>query len=228
MGGKPGQSRRERLRAATTSQIKITALNHLARDGSRAISLRAVAREMGVTAGAIYSYFDTREALITALIADLHAALADRLEAACRHAMSSGTAAAILAFGRSYREWAIANPRYFDLIHGHPADERQTAPEAAHRAPGLLAGLLSRCAPAPGPAQHGYAWADFDPRLVTLVRAAHPGATPAVLALALRLWARIHGLVALEVYGHLGAQTRDPAKLFHAEVRQFARAVGAV
>lgn len=223
-------SRRERLRAATASQIKDIALNHLASDGSNAVSLRAIAREMGMTAGAIYSYFDTREALVTALIQDLHTALADRLEAACRSAAKDGPAGAIVALGHAYRDWAIANPRHFHLIHGLPTDERQTVPEAAHRIPRLLATLVEACTgppQAPEPGYHAYGWDDFEPQYSERVRAAHPDASPAAAALALRLWARMQGLVSLEVYGHLGAQTQEPAKLFHAEIRHFTGAIGA-
>ncbi|MFF1480712.1 TetR/AcrR family transcriptional regulator [Streptomyces sp. NPDC058301] len=230
--GIPRKSRRERLRAHTTSQIKATALDHLAGGGSGAVSLRAIAREMGMTAGAIYSYFDTREALITALIADLHTALADRLEAACGRAPGDGPAAAVFALGHSYREWGIANPRHFHLIHGHPADPGQEVPEAAHRVPVLLTGLVAAClrlrgAPEPAAGRLPYDWGDFEPGYVVRVRAAHPDASPAALAGALRLWGRMQGLVSLEVYGHLGAQTRRPAKLFHAEMRHSLRAFGA-
>ncbi|WP_369037370.1 TetR/AcrR family transcriptional regulator [Streptomyces adonidis] len=231
--GIPGQSRRERLRAATTAQIKATALDHLAGGDSNALSLRAIAREMGMTAGAIYSYFDTREALIRELIADLHAALADRLETVCRSASAEGPAAAIFALGHSYRDWAIANPQHFRLIHGHPTDELRTVPAAAHRVPGLLAGLVGAWTGRPdvpepelGPAYHAYGWADFEPEYAALVHAAHPHASPAAVAFALRLWARMHGLVSLEVYGHLSAQTREPAKLFHAEIRHFTQVLG--
>jgi AcrR family transcriptional regulator len=226
-------SRRERLRAATTSQIKATALHHLADDGSIAVSLRAIAREMGMTAGAIYSYFDTREALITALIADLHTDLADRLEDTCRRASGDGPAAAMLALGHSYRDWAVLHPQHFRLIHGHPTEGQPAIPEAAHRVSSLLAGLVSAWTEGPGapetvldPAYHTYQWADFEPQYVALVRAEHPGLSPAALALALRLWARMHGLVSLEVYGHLSTQSREPAKLFHAEVSHFVWALG--
>ncbi|MFI1104935.1 TetR/AcrR family transcriptional regulator [Streptomyces melanogenes] len=230
--GIPRKSRRERLRAHTTSQIKATALDHLAGGGSGALSLRAIAREMGMTAGAIYSYFDTREALITALIADLHTALADLLEAACRGAAQEGPAAAVFALGHAYRDWGISHPRHFHLIHGHPAGEGQPVPEAAHRAPALLTGLVAAClrlrgAPEPVTGTHPYGWEDFEPGFVARVRAAHPEASPAALAGALRLWARMQGLVSLEVYGHLGAQTRQPSKLFHAEMRQSLLALGA-
>ncbi|MGY1900238.1 TetR-like C-terminal domain-containing protein [Nocardia gipuzkoensis] len=47
-----------------------------------------------------------------------------------------------------------------------------------------------------------------------------------MLALALRMWGRMHGLIALEVYGHLRPQTTDPAKLFRAELRDLVRSLG--
>ncbi|MEV7684139.1 TetR/AcrR family transcriptional regulator [Streptomyces sp. NPDC088341] len=228
------QSRRERLRAATTAQIKATALSHLASEGSNAVSLRAIAREMGMTAAAIYGYFDTREALVEELIADLHEALAERLDKACRDVAADDPAAAILALGHAYRHWAISNPQYFHLIHGRSADERHPVPEAAHRGPRLLAWLVAArigdgdagLDPGFPSAHHAYDWADFAPEYVTRVRAVHAEVSPAAVALALRWWARMHGLVSLEVYGHLGSQTREPEKLFNAEIQQFAAALG--
>ncbi|MEV0041402.1 TetR/AcrR family transcriptional regulator, partial [Streptomyces sp. NPDC050804] len=80
--GQPKLSRRERLRAETAAEIKAVALRHMATGGAAAISLRAIARDMGMTAGAIYSYYDTRDALINALITDVYNSLADTLEAA--------------------------------------------------------------------------------------------------------------------------------------------------
>jgi AcrR family transcriptional regulator len=75
-------SRRERLRAETSQEIKTSALKLMAEDGPDAISLRAIAREMGMTAGAIYGYYATRDELITTLIFDVYTSLVDTVEAA--------------------------------------------------------------------------------------------------------------------------------------------------
>lgn len=81
-GGRGGAvlSRRERLRAETSLEIETIALRQLAEEGPGAISLRGIAREMGMTPRAIYSYFPTRDDLITALISGIGASLAEALE----------------------------------------------------------------------------------------------------------------------------------------------------
>ncbi|MER6303482.1 WHG domain-containing protein [Kitasatospora sp. NPDC001539] len=72
----------------------------------------------------------------------------------------------------------------------------------------------------------GFDWDDFDPGLLEKVRPAFPALPPAGVALALRIWGHLHGLVALEVYGHLRAQTSAPDKLFRAELAQLIRSLG--
>jgi hypothetical protein len=61
---------------------------------------------------------------------------------------------------------------------------------------------------------------------VAEVRRDFPDLPPAAVALALRMWGRMHGLVALEVYGHLRGQTTDPAKLYEAELSDLVRSLG--
>lgn len=58
-----------------------------------------------------------------------------------------------------------------------------------------------------------------------IIRRDNPALPPAGLALALRLWGRVHGLVALEVYGHLGPQSLRPEELYHAEIRDLIRSL---
>lgn len=53
-----------------------------------------------------------------------------------------------------------------------------------------------------------------------------PGLPPAAVALALRIWSHLHGLVSLEIYGHLQTQAPNPEKLFHEELAQLVRSLG--
>src|SRR3954454_10793405 len=108
-------SRRDRLRAETSAQIKAIALKLMAGGGPDAISLRAIAREMGMTAGALYSYFRTRDDLVTALIADVYTDFVATVEAA-RDA-ATGPARRLLAWAEAVRSWSLANPEGFRLIY---------------------------------------------------------------------------------------------------------------
>ncbi|MEV5752033.1 TetR/AcrR family transcriptional regulator [Actinoallomurus sp. NPDC052308] len=225
-------SRRARLRAETTREIKEIALRLMADGGPDAIALRAIAREMGMTAGAIYSYFPTRDDLITTLITDVYTDLVDRAEAARDTVPETDPGGRVIAWAQAVRAWALANPEGFRLIYGDPvpgyqAPEGGAASEAEHRACAGLTGLVAAAWPRAGALHDGdYRWADFDPGLVAQVQEEFPGLPPAVVALALRVWGRMHGLVALEIYGHLSPLANDPAAIYRAEMRDLVRSLG--
>ncbi|WP_280400530.1 TetR/AcrR family transcriptional regulator [Nocardia carnea] len=225
-------SRRERLRAQTTQEIKTVALRLLAEGGPDAIALRAIAREMGMTAGAVYGYFSTRDELISTLISDVYTALVDRLEVARDAAPPDDPGGRIIAWGEEVRAWAVQRPAEFRLIYGDPVPGYRPPPGGPAAAAELRActGLVGLAAGAwphvSGAGGAVFEWTDFGADLVAHVRAEYPELPPAGLALALRIWGRMHGLIALEVYGHLGPQTPDPAKLFHAEMLASVRELG--
>jgi AcrR family transcriptional regulator len=226
------RSRRERLRAETTEEITATALALLAEGGPDAVTLRAIAREMGMTAGAIYGYFPTRDDLINRLITDVYTSLVDAVEAARDARPPDDAGGRIVAWGQALREWSVANPAGFRLVYGDAVPgyrprEGGVAAEPAHRACMGLTQLVASVWPQAAPRQPAAEWSDFAPGLVTEVRREFPDLPPAAVGLALRMWGRMHGLVALEVYGHLRGQTTDPAKLYEAELRDLVRSLGA-
>ncbi|CAM5514402.1 TetR/AcrR family transcriptional regulator [Streptomyces narbonensis] len=233
-GARPAaRGRRERLRAETTAEIKDTALRLMASGGPDAITLRAIAREMGMTANAIYGYFPTRDDLVTTLIDDVYSALADAVDAAWANAPADDPAARILAWSRAFRAWALANPEGFRLIYGDPvpgyvAPEGGPAPDAARRVCTGLTGLAAAAWPYAEPLYRdsAFTWSDFDAGLLDKVRPAFPELPPAAVALALRVWGHLHGLATLEVYGHLRRQTASPDKLFQEELTQLVRTLG--
>jgi AcrR family transcriptional regulator len=225
------QSRRERLRAETTEEITTTALALLAGGGPDAITLRAIAREMGMTAGAIYGYFPTRDDLITRLISDVYTSLVDAVEAARDACPPEDAGGRIIAWGRALREWSVANPAGFRLVYGNAVPgyrprDGGVALEPARRACAGLTQLVAAAWVRAAPHQPAADWADFTPELVAEVRRDFPDLPPAAVGLALRMWGRMHGLVALEVYGHLRGQTTDPAKLYEAELHDLVRSLG--
>jgi len=201
--------------------------------GPAAISLRAIAREMGMTAGALYGYYATRDHLVNALIAEVYAALADKQEAARDAVPADDAAGRILAVGAAFREWAVGRPGEFQLIYGDPvpgyqAPEGGAAADAEHRACAVLTGLVADAWPhAERMLSDGdYQWSDFDPGFSSVIRASFPDLPPAAVALAMRVWGRMHGLVALEVYGHLQPHVLDPERLYRAELLDLTRTLG--
>lgn len=225
--------RRDRLRAQTVGEIKDAAFACLAEGGADALSLRAVARAVGMAPAALYTYYDTRDDLLAALAADIYAALADSLEKAREALPVDDVTGRLVAHGLAYREWATSRPQEFLLLYGAGAPGRQApsgraAAAAEHR---LCLGLLDLTAaawPHAAPLQDcpGHNWPDFDPDFVPLARERHPGLPPAAIALTLRVWGRMHGLVALEVAGVLGPRAQDAPRLYRDELDDLARSLG--
>lgn len=226
-------TRRARRRTETTAEIKDTALRLMGDGGPGAITLRAIAREMGMTANAVYSYFATRDDLVTALIRDVYGDLADVLTAARDSRPEGDAAGRILAWAGAFREWSLTHTEGFRLIYGDPIPgyrepEGGAAPEAGNRVCAVLTGLAASARPGAAAAHAGdeFDWTDFDPTLVAEVRALFPDLSPVVLAIALRMWGHLHGLVSLEILGHLRTLTTDPDKLYRAEVKQMILGLG--
>jgi AcrR family transcriptional regulator len=225
-------TRRARVRAATTEEIKQTARRLLVAQGPEAVSLRAIAREMGMTANAIYGYFATRDDLVTTLINDVCTALADAVDAAWEATSADDPATRIRAWASAFRNWSLGNPQGFRLIFGDPvpgyrAPDGGPAPDAVRR---ICTGLTALAAAAWPYAAHLYRdsrfdWSDFDPGLLDDVRPAFPELPPAAVALALRIRGHLHGFVSLEVYGHMRTMTLTPDKLFQEELTQLLHAL---
>ncbi|MBO2458690.1 TetR/AcrR family transcriptional regulator [Actinomadura sp. LCR2-06] len=206
----------------------------MAEGGPDAISLRAIAREMGMTAGAIYSYFATRDDLVTTLIGDVYGAVVDAAEAARDAVPESDPGGRILAWAQAVREWAVANPEGFRLIYGDPVPGYRPPDDGPGKAAemractglvGLVAAAWSSAAPLQ-PDGPRYSWDDFEPGLTGRVRADFPELPPGAVAVTLRVWGRMHGLVALEIYGHLRPLVHDPAAVYRDEIRALVASLG--
>jgi AcrR family transcriptional regulator len=198
-------SRRERLRAETDAEIKQAALAQVAGQGASALSIRGVARAIGMSPAGLYRYYDSLEALLTALVADAYGELADAVSSAVD---APGTAGDRLRGAlHAYRDWALAEPQRFLLIFGTPVPGYTAPPdgptEVANRR--LGAAFFRLAAQAHSEGSLTIPPADRPPTPGELTAAARLSAdlpAPAVPAL-LGAYAHLHGLVALEVLGQL-------------------------
>lgn len=202
-------TRRERLRAATIDEIKEVARQQMGQKGAAALSLRAIARQMGMTSPALYRYFGSRDDLVTALIVDAYNSLADALEAARDGCESDDHKQRLLEIGQAYRNWAISHPEDYTLIFGTPipgyeAPIELTTPPAM-RAMNVFISLLE-AADQEGKLNPAPAYATPPKALQAKLQAwateyGYEASIP-VLYLALAGWARLHGLVWLEIFQH--------------------------
>src|SRR5690349_11177247 len=113
-------SRRERLRSAAVAEIKGLARKLLVEGGAAAISLRAIAREMGMTAPAIYRYFPSLDALVMELTSDLYDELRETIEAARDASPPGEPLLQLAAMARAFRRWSIGHAAEFGLMFGNP------------------------------------------------------------------------------------------------------------
>ena len=227
------QTRRERLRETTREEIRQTARQQMAEQGAAALSLRAIARQMGMTAPALYRYFENRDGLVTALIVEAYNSLADALEAASVAPPPDDYRRRMLELGLAYREWAIAHPQDYALIFGMPipgykAPEEITKPPAK-RAMDVFISLLAaaeqdgKLNPAPAYAAPPAA---LEAQLRAWAATYQLAASVPVLYLALAGWGRLHGLVLLEIFNHLDHIVEKKGDLYRAEVQALIEQAG--
>ncbi|MDB1089322.1 TetR/AcrR family transcriptional regulator [Streptomyces sp. ACA25] len=224
---------RERARAEVTAAIKEEARRQLAEQGAAKLSLRAVARELGMVSSALYRYFPSRDDLLTALIIEAYDALGAAAEEALRSA--GRTAPAVLRWSavcRAVRGWAVAHPHEYALIYGSPVPG-YSAPQAtvgpASRVGLVLAGIVGDAradgvlrepdgAPALPPAVRG----DMD-RLTALLGTDLPAGTAAGLITA---WAGLFGLISFEIFGQFHRMVDARDAFFASAVAQLAAGAG--
>ena len=204
-------SRRERARTATAQEILTTARALLVASGPAAVTLRAIAREMGMTAPGLYRYVDGVEGLLTLLITEGFSDLAEALEAAGAEAPREDPGARFAALATTLRDWSRADVARFGLLFGSPlpgyaAPEDGPTTEAVRRAAGALwqvvidaqeDGLLGTPLVT-----------EVDPLSMALLEQKVDGQLPASLPPEVQAatWAAISlllGSVSVEVFGHM-------------------------
>jgi AcrR family transcriptional regulator len=223
------------LRQATLAEIKRLAWAQIARSGAAALSLRAVAREMGTTSSALYRYFPSRDQLLTALARDGFTSMADTLEAAeTESAARSETAHdRFMRVVAVYRAWSLAHPSEYALMFGTPVPGFEVYAPDVHEEMVRGVNVLFRVMIA-GVQSGGLKPPPLTGPGAAKVRAklrrwqAHEGEVlpPAALAACLFAWNQLHGAIALEVFGHVPAELVPLDDLFDQQMRQLLAALG--
>ncbi|WP_324787907.1 TetR/AcrR family transcriptional regulator [Streptomyces sp. H51] len=222
-------SARARARIEVTAAIKEAARRQLAADGAAKLSLRAVARELGMVSSALYRYFPSRDDLLTALIIDAYDSLGDAAEAAHRTLPDdAGPLRRWTAVCGAVRDWALANPHEYALIYGTPvpgyAAPDTTVPAAA-RVPLLLIGVVRdahRDTGVSGPPLP----AELRTEAERMTADVAPDLPPAVATALVAAWAELYGLVGFELFGQFNRVVEDREPFFRYAVERLGRAVG--
>lgn len=222
-------TRRERLRASTYEEIKQTARRLMAQHGSAGISLRAIAGEMGVVPSALYRYYASRDDLLTALIVDAFHAQAAAMEASYEAHHAAPPLERMVAIGGAYRMWALENRPDFLLIYGTPipdysAPAEITVPAASATFDPILRSIRA-CVDAGAVTLTALPAENLRAAFEAVAEAqGYPQRADIVYA-GFTLWMHTHGMVILEVFGHLGS-FGDPEALFRQQMVDLLRGLG--
>jgi AcrR family transcriptional regulator len=212
---------RERIEA----QIIELGRRHLVEHGAAGLSLRAIARDLGMVSSAVYRYVASRDELLTLLLVDAYSELADEVDRARDVVADEAWSEDVVAIARAAREWAIEHPASWALLYGSPVPgyhapaERTVGPGTRvigtlfdAVAAGIATGdimLTNHAAPQP-------ISSDFE-------RLRHEFGFPgddSVIAKCFAIWAGVVGAISLEVFGQYGTDTlSDVATVFDTQVR---------
>jgi AcrR family transcriptional regulator len=225
-------SRRDRLRSATVAEIKALAWVQIAEAGAAALSLRAIAREMGMTSSALYRYFSSKEQLLTALAQDGFSSLADHLEAAEAEVEGVGIGR-FFHLVRAYRRWALDHPTEYALTFGTPVPGvEEDAPELKDEmlrgvavllrvmVEGLRSGLIEP------PGLVGSDVPALRAKLAAWGCSVDEALSPEAVGACMYAWTQLHGAISLEVFGHMPPELLPADELFEYQMREVLRTIG--
>jgi len=224
--------RREKKRSATLDEIRATAWKQIGEMGAAALSLRGIAREMGVTPPALYRYYKDRDALVTALLMDAFTAFGDTLEAACEiHAVDDHTGR-FRGIAKAYFQWAVENPQRYALLFGTPIQGYLFADElgpVAQRSFLILQGVIGDAYNAGkiiGELSIIQLPNNLKSQYEALKKVGMPY-EPVVTHLALSVWSMVHGMTSLYLYNYLTGFLHENVEAFvDFEIEKIARVMG--
>jgi AcrR family transcriptional regulator len=227
---------RERARAEITDEILAAARRHLATDGAPALSLRAIARDLGMASSAVYRYVASRDELLTRLIIDAYDSLGAAAEAAEIAIARDDLGGRWSALCWAVRKWALAHPNEYALIYGSPVPGYVAPPDTiapATRVANLLVRILvdatvsGSLAPAIAADQVPAEGRSALSPIRSFIGVELPDA---LVQRGLMAWSALYGTVSFELFGQLhnvvGEEPGDREAYFAECVRRWAQHVG--
>ncbi|MGP5071745.1 TetR/AcrR family transcriptional regulator [Arthrobacter rhombi] len=230
---------REQARERTMAEILRIAREQLAAEGPAALSLRAVARQLGIVSSAIYRYVSSREELLTLLIVEAYSDLGEQVETAVADAPAHPLER-FEVLARAVRSWALGDAARYALLFGTPVPG-YTAPAGLTNDAGTrvvvalftildqawASGMITTAASGSDGQQETHIPVRLGQDLEA-IRQEYGIAMPAELvARGFSCWSGLFGAVTFEVFGHYGPATfGDPGEIFEQTVRLLTTQVG--
>jgi len=223
------------VRAELVQEIKQEARRQVAEAGAPALSLRAIARQLGMASSAIYRYFPSRDQLLTALIVDAYDAIGAAAEAADAACERQDFVGRWKAGCHAVRHWALAHPHEYALVYGSPIPGYHAPQDTigpAGRVTLVLASVVRDAAVAgalrspfrPACAQMLSATAAAEAQ--RLGRTALQGVPDDAIIRALMAWAQLFGVVSFELFGHFVGVVENTGAFFGQAVADMCAFIG--
>jgi AcrR family transcriptional regulator len=232
MAERTAASIRARVRAEMTDEIKAVARRHLAEDGAN-LSLRAVAREVGMVSSAVYRYFPSRDDLLTALIIDAYNSMGEAAEAADAGVRDrADLLARWMAVTRALRAWAVDRPSEYALLYGTPvpgyAAPQDTVGPASR--PAVVMGAILAEAHAAGRLADAATAVKIPKKLRAELRQVAElvaaGVSEAVMARGMIAWTQVFGAISFDLFGRLNNTIDEREAWFDHQMRLMAGFMG--
>lgn len=216
--------KRQESREQIEARIVELGRRQLADRGAAGLSVRAIARDLGMVSSAVYRYVSSRDELLTLLLVDAYSELADAVDRA-RETLGDQWSDDVTAIARATRRWAIAHPALWALLYGSPVPGYHPPPERTVAAGTRVVGALFDAVAA------GIATGDIrltndlapQPMSSDFERIRQEFGFPGddqVISKCFLLWAGVLGAISLEVFGQYGADTlTDPAAVFDTQLQ---------
>jgi AcrR family transcriptional regulator len=216
--------KRRESREQIEAKIVELGRRHLVDHGAAGLSLRAIARDLGMVSSAVYRYVSSRDELLTLLLVDAYTELAETVDQA-RDSLAELWSDDVIAIARAARRWALAHPARWALLYGSPVPGYHAPAERTLEVGTRVVGAFFDAVAA------GIATGDIrltndaaaEPMSSDFERIRQefgfPGDDP-VVAKCFLLFAGVLGAISMEVFGQYGADTlTDPEAVFDAQVR---------
>lgn len=225
---------RARARTELTASIKQVAGRHLAEHGAAGLSLRAVARDLGMASSAVYRYFASRDELLTALIIEAYDDLGASVETAESSVDRSDLPRRWLETGRSIRQWGLAHPQRYGLLYGAPVPGYKAPQDTigpAQRTTDVFLAILRDATIDPNGSLGEQPDDDHLPEGVTadlapLADDYFGGLPPHVIARSIVAWTSVFGLVSFELNGQFQNVIEHRDAFFDHAIIGLGRSVG--
>ena len=198
----PTEGPRARYRQQVRDEVQARAWEQISQAGASALSLKAIATQMGMTAPALYRYYASRDELLTQLILGTYQDLAELTETAAADATIPSRQLNDIA--QALRTWAVAHPQRYLLVYGTPVPGYHAPSAATELAKRMFDPILTGFAALTGDSSDGHS-EDGDPGSLSFRRS-------------VTFWTRLHGVLSLELAGHFAGMKVDAERLFADEI----------